>query len=42
VQRLLARTSLQDLVDLRLHGASLEDYYLVVTGKNSSAQEDKP
>jgi ABC-type multidrug transport system ATPase subunit len=48
VQRLLGRTSLQsarlrqDLVDVRLHGASLEDYYLAVTGGNSQAQEEAP
>jgi len=32
VQRLLMRTSLRNLADLRIHGASLEDYYLAVTG----------
>jgi ABC-2 type transport system ATP-binding protein len=32
VRRLMTHASLQELVDLRLHGASLEDFYLTVTG----------
>lgn len=35
VRRLMTHASLQELADLRLHGASLEDYYLAVTGNVS-------
>ncbi len=39
MRQLLAATSLQDLVDVRLHGAGLEDYYLAVTGNDRASQE---
>jgi ABC-2 type transport system ATP-binding protein len=38
VQRLMACASLADLADLRLHGTTLEDYYLAVTANGGDAE----
>lgn len=40
VRRLMAHASWSELVDLRLHGASLEDYYLTVTGNDAPGRMD--
>ncbi len=36
----MAHASWSELVDLRLHGASLEDYYLTVTGNDAPGRMD--